>query len=54
YANRAARFIDGYSQGLTGPEATWVNQKYHGHFLPPAVVKELKKEFLLKYGLNTE
>ena len=37
YANRSARFIDAYSQGLSRPEAAWANRKYHGHrTLPPA------------------
>ena len=31
YANRAARFISAYVQGLSGPEAAWANRKYHGH-----------------------
>ena len=31
YANHATRFIDSYTQGLSGPEAAWANKKYHGH-----------------------
>ena len=31
YANRAARFISAYGQGLSGPEAAWANRKYHSH-----------------------
>ncbi|KAG1781310.1 hypothetical protein EV702DRAFT_952436, partial [Suillus placidus] len=31
YANRSARFISAYSQGLTGAQAAWANRKYHGH-----------------------
>ena len=38
YANRSARFIDGYRKGLTGAEAAWANRKYHGHrTLPPDI-----------------
>lgn len=43
YANRAARFIDAYQQGLTGEEAVWANRKYHGHrMLPPNILAEVK------------
>jgi len=51
YANRAARFISAYGQGLTGPEAAWANRKYHGHrTLPPDMALKLKKEHERKYG----
>ncbi|CAA7267960.1 unnamed protein product [Cyclocybe aegerita] len=51
YANRAARFINAYFQGLTGPEAAWANRKYHGHrTLPASVVAKLKEEFLKRFG----
>ena len=51
YANRSARFINAYSQGLSGPEAAWANRKYHGHrCLPPDILADLKKEFEKKYG----
>ena len=51
YANRSARFINAYSQGFTGPEAAWANQKYHGHrVLPPKILADLKKEFEEKYS----
>ncbi|CAA7270186.1 unnamed protein product [Cyclocybe aegerita] len=51
YANRAARFINGYFQGLTGPEAAWANRKYRGHrTLPVSVVAKLKEEFLKRFG----
>ena len=51
YANRAARFISAYGQGLTGPEAAWANRKYHRHrTLPPDIALKLKKEHKLKYG----
>ena len=44
YANRAARFIAAYAQGLTGAEAAWVNRKYHGHrVLPPSMVALVKR-----------
>lgn len=43
YANRAARFISAYGQGLSGSEATWANRKYHGHrTLPPELATKLK------------
>ncbi|KAF8225733.1 hypothetical protein L208DRAFT_413992 [Tricholoma matsutake] len=38
YANRSARFIDAYSKGLTGADAIWANQKYHGHRVLPASI----------------
>ncbi|PCH39108.1 hypothetical protein WOLCODRAFT_84904, partial [Wolfiporia cocos MD-104 SS10] len=45
YANRSARFISAYAQGLSGAEAVWANRKYHGHrTLPPALAAELKRE----------
>jgi len=51
-SNRSARFIDAYSQGLSGPEAAWANRKYHGHrTLPPTIAADLKnsyKEYLTK------
>ncbi|KIJ42812.1 hypothetical protein M422DRAFT_170684, partial [Sphaerobolus stellatus SS14] len=41
YANRAARFLHAYSQGLTGTQAIWANRCYHGHrTLPPNMVKD--------------
>ena len=47
----SARFINAYSQGLSGPEAAWANRKYHGHrCLPPDILADLKKEFEKKYG----
>ena len=52
YANRSARFIDAYAQGLSGPEVAWANRKYHGHrTLPPAIAADLKdsyKQYLAK------
>jgi hypothetical protein len=54
YANCAARFIDSYAQGLSGPEAAWANKKYHGHHtLPPDMAASLKKlygEHMAKLG----
>jgi hypothetical protein len=45
YANRAARFIDAYEQGLTGPEAAWANRKYHGHrTLPHSMLEKIRTE----------
>ncbi|TFY77605.1 hypothetical protein EWM64_g6409 [Hericium alpestre] len=44
YANRSARFISAYGQGLSGPQAAWANRRYHGHrVLPPEMVAEVKK-----------
>ncbi|KAF9475716.1 hypothetical protein BDN70DRAFT_907999 [Pholiota conissans] len=50
YANRSARFIHAYSQGLSGPEASWANKKYHSHrTLPAEIAAEVKdtKTFFL-------
>lgn len=45
YANRSARFISAYQQGLDGTEAYWANRKYHGHHtLPPGIVAQIKEE----------
>ncbi|KAG1878844.1 hypothetical protein F4604DRAFT_1579981 [Suillus subluteus] len=44
YANRSARFISTYVQGLTGGEAAWANRQYHGHCtLPPSMILEVKE-----------
>ena len=46
YANRAARFINMYAEGMDGAEASWASRKYHGHrSLPPEVIQKLKDEF---------
>ncbi|KAJ7364395.1 hypothetical protein DFH08DRAFT_681591, partial [Mycena albidolilacea] len=38
FANRAAHFISGYDQGLSGSEAVWAAKKYPGHrTLPPTM-----------------
>ncbi|THU79940.1 hypothetical protein K435DRAFT_810298 [Dendrothele bispora CBS 962.96] len=43
YANRSARYIHAYREGLDGAQAAWANCRYHGHrTLPP---KMLKKAF---------
>lgn len=35
--------MDAYRQGLTGTQAAWANQKYHGQgTLPAALVAEIK------------
>ncbi|KIJ55782.1 hypothetical protein M422DRAFT_151476, partial [Sphaerobolus stellatus SS14] len=47
YANRSARFIFAYSEGLTGTQAVWANKKFHGHrVLPPSMIAEIKKSVL--------
>ena len=44
YSNRSARFISAYRAGLTGSQAMWANQKYHGHrTLPPDIIAEVKR-----------
>ena len=52
YANHAARFIDSYAQGLSGPEAAWANKKYHGHCTlhMTALLKKSYKEYTDKLG----
>ncbi|KAH9042364.1 hypothetical protein EDB84DRAFT_1266827, partial [Lactarius hengduanensis] len=43
FANRAARFITAYRDGLSGAQAAWANKKYHGHrALPPQSILEAK------------
>jgi hypothetical protein len=43
YANRSARFILAYAQGLTGAEVAWANRKYHKHrTLPPHMITAVK------------
>lgn len=50
YANRSARFISAYSQGLSG---AWANRKYHGHrSLPPDILADLKKEYHSNYAVS--
>ena len=44
FANRSARFISAYRQGLSGAQAAWANKKYHGHrILPPDMVALVKR-----------
>jgi hypothetical protein len=44
FANRSARFISTYRQGLSGAQATWANKKYHSHHvLPPDMVVLVKE-----------
>ena len=44
YANRSARFIHAYGEGLSGAQAAWANRKYHGHrTLPPDMVAQVKQ-----------
>ncbi|KAG8915216.1 hypothetical protein FRC01_003742 [Tulasnella sp. 417] len=44
FANRSARFMDAYRQGLSGSQAAWAGRKYHGHrTLPPEFVAEVKQ-----------
>lgn len=45
FANRSARFIDSYAQGLSGAEAAWANRRYHGHrTLPPEMATLARTE----------
>ncbi|KAI0070203.1 hypothetical protein K474DRAFT_1609121 [Panus rudis PR-1116 ss-1] len=47
YANRSARFIHAYGEGLTGAQAAWANRKYHSHrTLPPEMVALVKQSVL--------
>ena len=39
FANRSARFISAYREGLSGAQAAWANKRYHGHrTLPPEMI----------------
>ncbi|THU92285.1 hypothetical protein K435DRAFT_672399 [Dendrothele bispora CBS 962.96] len=41
YANRSARYIHAYREGLDGAQAAWANRRYHGHrTLPPEMLKK--------------
>jgi hypothetical protein len=47
YANRSARFIHAYGEGLTGAQAAWANRKYHSHrTLLPDMIREIKDSLL--------
>ena len=44
FADRSTCFILAYHQGLSGAQAIWANQKYHGHrVLPPDKVSFVKE-----------
>jgi len=44
YANRSARFIHAYAQGLSGSQAAWANRRFHSHrTLPPDMVRHIKQ-----------
>ncbi|KIO15956.1 hypothetical protein M407DRAFT_86598 [Tulasnella calospora MUT 4182] len=44
FANRSARFMNAYHQGLSGSQAAWANRKYHSHrTLPPELVAEIMR-----------
>jgi hypothetical protein len=41
FANRSARLMDAYRNGLDGAQAAWANRKYHGHrTLPSTHIQE--------------
>ncbi|KAJ7434667.1 hypothetical protein FB451DRAFT_1063208, partial [Mycena latifolia] len=43
YANRAARFISAYAQGLSGGDLIWIKKPYRSHrILPPSMIAEIK------------
>ncbi|KAJ7181650.1 hypothetical protein C8R43DRAFT_1083839 [Mycena crocata] len=43
YANRSARFIHAYAEGLSGAQAAWANRRYHGHrTLPPDMLAKAR------------
>ncbi len=43
YTNQSAHFISTYHASLSGSQAMWTNQKYHGHYtLPPEIIGEVK------------
>ncbi|KAJ7169336.1 hypothetical protein C8R43DRAFT_1103535 [Mycena crocata] len=50
YANRAARFISPYAQGLSGADRLiWIKKKYRSHrILPPSMVAEIKASILAR------
>ncbi|KAI9431876.1 hypothetical protein H4582DRAFT_1821991, partial [Lactarius indigo] len=44
FANQATHFITAYRDGLSGAQAAWVNNKYHGHrMLLPQSILEAKE-----------
>ncbi|KIJ24181.1 hypothetical protein M422DRAFT_195007, partial [Sphaerobolus stellatus SS14] len=43
FANRSARFIYAYQNGLNGTQAAWVNKKYHGHqVIPESILNSIE------------
>jgi hypothetical protein len=43
FANRSARFIAAYGEGLSGAQASWANKKYHSHRkLPPHCILDTR------------
>ncbi|KAJ6631350.1 hypothetical protein B0H10DRAFT_1772955, partial [Mycena sp. CBHHK59/15] len=52
FANRSARFVSAYDQGLSGSEAAWINKDYHGHrTLPPVMARWLGSMCRYNHGL---
>ncbi|KAJ7116133.1 hypothetical protein C8R43DRAFT_1137998 [Mycena crocata] len=48
FANRAARFISAYAQGLTGGDLIWIKKKYRSHrILPPSMIAEIKASIVV-------
>ncbi|KAJ6578569.1 hypothetical protein B0H19DRAFT_930936 [Mycena capillaripes] len=44
YANRSARFIHAYTEGLSGAQVAWGNRRYHGHrTLPPEMLRKARE-----------
>ncbi|KAJ7495659.1 hypothetical protein B0H11DRAFT_1716661, partial [Mycena galericulata] len=44
YANHSARFIHGYTEGLSGDQAAWANRRYHRHrTLPPEMLRKARE-----------
>ena len=43
FADRSARFVAAYREGLSGAQAAWANKTYHGHrTLPPQAILDAK------------
>lgn len=46
YANRAARFVSAYAQGLSGMDLGYLKKEYRSHrMLPPDAVSEIRATF---------
>ncbi|KAI0026859.1 hypothetical protein K488DRAFT_58214, partial [Vararia minispora EC-137] len=44
FANRAARYMHAYQEGLSGAQAAWANRRYHSHRqLPPDLIADIKR-----------